>query len=729
MQGFHQGAVIAITDDGTGIATELAALLNQRGCSATVVQQAPADCDTLIFLGGLAEMPDADAAMAVNRAAFLAALAVAPRFSEGDGTFITVQDTGGDFGLSGGCGDRAWSGGLPGLAKTAAMEWQGEVKAIDLERREGSPATLAARLLDEMLAGGPEIEVGLTANGERLRLESYESVSGVARPTIGRDSVILASGGARGVTAVTLIELAKQCQPRMVLLGRTALTEEPAMFRGATTDGELKKALVAEAKANGQPIKPAELGRRASQILAVREIRANLKALAEAGSEVMYMVADVQSPRSLNEGLETVRQEWGGITGIVHGAGVLNDKLIADKTPDMFDRTFNTKVRGLQALLEATRDDPVRMICLFSSVAGRYGNPGQCDYAMANEVLNKTANTLAISRGPDCNVKSINWGPWDGGMVSPLLKKHFEQMGIPLIPYDTGAKQMVAEIAEATPANTEIVIGPRPPQPSLLSDGMKTEVHRTVTIDTGVAPWLSSHCIQDHPVLPAVMAMEWFLRSARLSDQKAAGLQVTDLQVMRGVQMPERYFSGHVSSRQEDSGYGMELRGADGHLYYKARVAPAGLPKGGIDSGLPADPTAWDRDAASAYRNDLFHGPDLQVITSLDGVSPDSAVATLQGHDAMGRRQGLWVSDAAILDGGLQLAILWGLQNTGKSSVPMKIASCTVRPGVTSSGPVRCELRGRITGDKLITDQRFFDEAGQLLAVMEGAELIFVPGT
>ena len=59
---------------------------------------------------------------------------------------------------------------------------------------------------------------------------------------------------------------------------------------------------------------------------------------------------------------------------------------------------------------------------MFSSSTGRFGRIGQVDYAVANEVLNKIADQQAESR-PDCRVLSLNWGPWDGGMVTPALKK------------------------------------------------------------------------------------------------------------------------------------------------------------------------------------------------------------------------------------------------------------------------------------------------------------------
>ena len=137
-----------------------------------------------------------------------------------------------------------------------------------------------------------------------------------------------------------------------------------------------------------------------------------------------------------------MRKEWGPITGVVHGAGVLADKKIAEKTDEQFDRVFDTKVSGLRALLAATAKDPLTSLCLFSSIAARTGNPGQCDYAMANEVLNLVACAERARRGSTCVVRSIGWGPWEGGMVTPSLKAHFQQMGVALIPLDVGREAL-----------------------------------------------------------------------------------------------------------------------------------------------------------------------------------------------------------------------------------------------------------------------------------------------
>ncbi|NIR77934.1 MAG: KR domain-containing protein, partial [Gemmatimonadetes bacterium] len=87
----------------------------------------------------------------------------------------------------------------------------------------------------------------------------------------------------------------------------------------------------------------------------------------------------------------------------------LRDKALAEMTPDRVADVFGPKVTGLSVLLEATKEDPIQVIALFSSIAARAGNAGQSAYAAANEVLNKVAAAESHRRGDWCRVRSYNW--------------------------------------------------------------------------------------------------------------------------------------------------------------------------------------------------------------------------------------------------------------------------------------------------------------------------------
>src|SRR5262249_34944844 len=155
---------------------------------------------------------------------------------------------------------------------------------------------------------------------------------------------------------------------------------------------------------------------------------------------------DIRDAAAVMSVLTTICQQLNApIRGIIHGAGVLADARIEDKTVEQFDRVYGTKVSGFQALLRAIDPNELRAMVLFSSSTGRFGRTGQVDYAIANEVLNKLAQQQA-RRLPQCRVVSVNWGPWDGGMVNPALKNVFAQEGIGLIPLEAGANYFVEEL-------------------------------------------------------------------------------------------------------------------------------------------------------------------------------------------------------------------------------------------------------------------------------------------
>ena len=588
MSGLLGAHRVMVTDDGGGVALEVARALNERGINAEVVDEVSGDPDAVIFLGGLREVATVDDAVAVNREAFRAARAIAARFAAHGGVLVTVQDTGGDFGLAGRDERRAWLGGVSALARTAAVEWpSATVKAVDLERGGRSPEAVARVLLGELFTGGATREVGLHADGSRTRLRSVarEAVPGAS--VVDPAAVIVVSGGARGVTAASVIALARHARPRIVLLGRSRLEDEPAVCRGVTDDAGLKRALLQDARVNGRATSPAELGATVARILANREIHATLQAIHAAGSEVRYVPVDVQDVAGLRAALDEVRRAWGPITGVVHGAGVLADKLIAEKTQEQFDRVFDTKVLGLRALLDATSGDPLRWIGLFSSVAARTGNLGQCDYAMANEVLNKVAAALRHGRGGSFVAKSIGWGPWEGGMVTPSLKARFDQMGVALIPLAEGARRFVEEL-EGSPDEVETVVGGASMGDGALGAAAGSSGSISVEVEVGgrTHPYLRDHRVGGKPVVPVAMAIEWMSRAARACGPDGDAVVLRDLKVLRGIKL-EHFENGGdrlaVSCKPRLDGLvgelSVELRGQGGVLHYSANVEPSHGPR------------------------------------------------------------------------------------------------------------------------------------------------------
>ncbi len=196
--------------------------------------------------------------------------------------------------------------------------------------------------------------------------------------------------------------------------------------------------------APGRPVAPGDLERAYQAHRRGREIRANLNALRAAGATVSYAQADVRDASAMGRLLADWRRQFGPIAGLIHGAGVIEDKLLRDKTPESFDRVLETKLDGALTLARLFDAAPPRFAAFFSSVAGRFGNQGQADYAAANEALNKLA--IWLDRRWRGRVVSMIWGPWSGiGMVADL-EAHLGRRGLEMIRPSDGAPRLGDEL-------------------------------------------------------------------------------------------------------------------------------------------------------------------------------------------------------------------------------------------------------------------------------------------
>ena len=741
LPGLETARNIEIISDGTGLAQALAVKLMTFGPQCFVVQSAEdltGDADVVIALGGMSQDVDFEQAVTINREAFHAACRMAPRFAERQGVFVTVQDTGGKLGLDG-AGERAWMAGLTGLIKTANKEWPTvSTRAIDLERGDRAAGDVAQAIVDELWNGGAELEVGLTIDGGRYSLASYPRPTSMSGRVLNKHSVVVVSGGARGVTAASVIELARQTRATFVLLGRTAVADaEPAIFHGKETEAELKRAALEEAKQSGEQVTPRDLSRRVRRIQADREVRGTLEALESAGARAKYASVDVRDTDALRALFDEVREEYGAITALVHGAGVLADALLASKTLENFDLVFGTKVEGLRAMLDALDGEELEALCMFSSVAGRTGNVGQADYAMANEVLNRVASAYAASN-PNCVVKSLGWGPWDGGMVSPQLKAMFEQRGVELIDLDAGARAFAAEMLEEDSEACEVVLGggvvagglnsllPEPGQDALVRHAFTNQTKH---------PFLADHCIQGKVVLPVVQGLEWFVRMARSTNPGTTQVKIKNLKVLKGVALSGYESTGDAFTIHAELGAGgkgidMKLVDAKDTPRYQASAEIIDWNRTPLDfTGISGDlaPAPWAPE--EFYGDDtLFHGEAFQVLRSIEGVGEQGARATLVGLKSKGWPSDFWATDAALIDGCLQLALLWGLEVSGGQSLPMRVAEF-IQYGPLPEGEVTCELVKRsASSQRTISDIRVWDAQGAPLLDLRGVEMYVVPG-
>ncbi len=272
-------------------------------------------------------------------------------------------------------------------------------------------------------------------------------------------SVLLMIGGARGITARFALTTAAATGCRIVVTGRTPLrtVSHPPAVAAATNLAGVRAALFAAGDRDH-----AEVDRTARRIMAGRQVEATLAQLRLLGGDVDHHPVDVTDEQALHTLFKQVHARYGRIDGVVFSAGVIEDRLFVDKTPDSFRRVFDTKVGGARTLLSAVDDlpRPPGFVVLFGSIAAVLGNRGQADYAAANDALDTIAGQWARRTGN--RALTVHWGPWApdvelGGMVTPELAADYARRGIELIDPEEGALSLLRELAWGDPAACSVV--------------------------------------------------------------------------------------------------------------------------------------------------------------------------------------------------------------------------------------------------------------------------------
>jgi len=712
--GLTKQGVIGICGDHLGLATELADLLVNTGINAQVfnsLHALPDDLHCLICLHGLQAADSAATGITQQIAVVKELQQAADVLRRNQGLLVLLQ----------GGHDSPWNRGLVALARTARLEWP-ELSTRYIACAQADPA-LAQTLLQELLAGGDTAEISLQSDGQRYRLVDQAQAVVAAELPLNDAAVLVVAGGGRGVTAACVIELAQQQHLRFALLGRTELVDESLACQAAEDEAGLIS-ILSQSHSKADLL---ALRQQARAILASREIRHTLQQIRAAGSEAQYYCTDIQDPAAVTQSLQQIRQAWGPIHALLHAAGVLADKHIMDKTGQQLSQVMQTKLQGIETLLHATRQDPLQLIVMFSSVAARYGNVGQCDYAMANEVLNQLALQLAQQR-PTCRVKSLMWGPWDGGMVTPALKKHFANMRVPLIDMQDGARWFVDELRQAD--DVLLVLGegrqlsgaaPAPSQPHEF----------TVLVSAQRQAYLLDHSIAGKVVLPVAQIIDWFVRAAQQLDGPLADISIEDFQVLSGIKVvafTEQAFTVTVQlNKLAADHYTAVLLDARHKACYRASIKrddPAARPAQGFAQAT-SDLGPWPVDIHEAYgAQTLFHGPAFQVIHELGAMGNDGGVLQINSDADQAWWGAPFPACLALLDGCLQAAVLWGQCQLKQHSLPISIKRIHWFRQNQVQGVVDCHFAIHTHHNRLRSDMRVLDPQGQVLLTLQGVENI-----
>lgn len=293
---------------------------------------------------------------------------------------------------------------VAGFARTQKYENPNlDYRIIGLDRKASRniPAILIKELLSENTSGLNNIRY----IGDSRSEENVKSFSGTASHSneslLRKNGVYLITGGMGGLGYIFAQHLAKTHSAKLILLGRSPANEK---------------------------------------------IESKIKELASLGGEAIYQPADVARRVDIKAAIKVAKSHFGGINGIVHAAGLIDDGFIFLKNREVFSKVISPKVFGAFNLDRATRNEDLDFFMVFSSIAAIIPNQGQCDYASGNcflDAFSDYRNSLLKSGGRSGKTVAINWPLWaSGGMqVFPEEEEHLRTVfGMNALPTEIGIR-------------------------------------------------------------------------------------------------------------------------------------------------------------------------------------------------------------------------------------------------------------------------------------------------
>lgn len=251
-----------------------------------------------------------------------------------------------------------------------------------------------------------------------LRLESIEALAADERPCLTQDSVVIATGGGRGVTATLCETLLESFGCTVLALGRTTLAgvSPRILDMPEAAYQAYEKEFYREELARDPRQKIAELRSRYYQYQAANELQQVIRRQSALRGRFEYHCIDITDAVAVDALVQQVYDRYGRVDLVLHGAGIQVSKIIPKKTLDVFRKVVTTKLAGLQSLYQACRrrqnGAPVHYH-LLTSAFSYLGNDGQPDYGAANEALNRVAAGMAVSE-PGTYWSAMAWLGWAG---------------------------------------------------------------------------------------------------------------------------------------------------------------------------------------------------------------------------------------------------------------------------------------------------------------------------
>ncbi len=180
--------------------------------------------------------------------------------------------------------------------------------------------------------------------------------------------------------------------------------------------------------------------------------QSKLKELEALGAIVEYRKADVVQKEDVDRLIQSIKEKYGTLNGIIHSAGVIKDNFIYKKNNKEIQEVLAPKVSGTVNLDKASKNINLDFFILFSSTTAVMGNAGQSDYSMANAFMDSYAryrDEMVVLKKRHGRTLAINWPLWrDGGMkVLEETEKMMNGIGLEVLETPVGIRLLYQALA------------------------------------------------------------------------------------------------------------------------------------------------------------------------------------------------------------------------------------------------------------------------------------------
>ncbi|HTY25739.1 MAG TPA: SDR family NAD(P)-dependent oxidoreductase [Desulfomonilaceae bacterium] len=703
----------------------------------------------------------------IPRKTFELCLSLAAVFEQGPVFLVSAVSEDGAYGFENPTAEGYKAGIVAGATKSLAREYpDARVRVLDLhpDIARKDQAKFILRSLQE----GFPLETAVAADGRLSAIRLVPHAEEIPEPGTRHGDVVLASGGAGGITAACIRRLAEQHPLTFVILDRTSLSkrsEELAAFGPEQWEAE-KKRIVERMKREGTAPTPVmverELGRLKAEADAFRNIR-ELKAL---GSEVIFRSLDIRDGEAVDSAIKEAGELCGRIDVVIHAAGIDISRALKSKSIEQIENVVSVKVEGMQRILEAlkSRDSPPRRIVGFGSVAGRFGNLAQIDYSAANDGL---AHMLRwADKELDAKASIIDWAPWSqiGMATRGSVQLTLEAAGIDFVSPQQGVEFLFREVGRASAAQEMMAAGRMGPfapdafevpgSPEIAEALFAAQQARIESIIPGeyvrakIAldpshPLLNHHRIDRAAVLPGVGGMEIMRAAAALLNPEAKTARFEQVRFQSPLKIfKNEPFEAEVeitrsAESSEETAYHCRIISwfADGEgrkmgsarLHHQCKLVVSANDEGSVIDFAP-----W-REQVRVVNHDIysvfFHGPAFRF---LDHVTVEGNAKAVRFRYADTKERAATFTDPlpGAIEAAFQAAAAFAMESQGIMALPTGIGSAVAysfdslprdgelvpREQATYDGP---EGRAVLKFDGVIRDR-----AGRTLIQLEDVEMV-----